>query len=124
MFLFFSKILSDGASSRQRRKSNSGITTSSGTITKKISKFVFTEKTFRLKRLNSFHDFFSETKRRDTIKVGLEDLQRVLPQFGTPEEEKVFCNSVFFKHTYYLFFIYLFILDQPSHDIVRGSQIS
>ena len=66
---------------------------------KKISKFVFTEKTFRLKRLNSFHDFFSETKRRDTIKVGLEDLQRVLPQFGTPEEEKVFifCNFFFFK---------------------------
>ena len=56
------------------------------------------EKTFRLKKLDFSHDFFSETKRRDTIKVGLEDLQRVLPQFGTPEEEKVFifCNFFLF----------------------------
>lgn len=51
--------LSDGASSRQRRKSNN------------------------LGRETS------ETKRRDSIKCGLEDLQRALPQFGTPEEEKV-----------------------------------
>ena len=34
----------------------------------------------------------SESKRRDSIKSGLEDLQRALPQFGTPEEEKVKVN--------------------------------
>ena len=49
--------LSDGASSRQRRKSNSGVNTT------------------------------SETKRRDSIKTGLEELQRALPQFT--DEEKV-----------------------------------
>jgi len=64
--------LSDGASSRQRRKSNSGITTS------------------------------SETKRRDTIKVGLEDLQRVLPQFGTPEEEKISQATILSEAAKYL----------------------
>ena len=31
----------------------------------------------------------AENKRRDSIKCGLEELQRVLPHVGTPEEEKV-----------------------------------
>ncbi len=31
----------------------------------------------------------AENKRRDSIKYGLEELQRILPHVGTPEEEKV-----------------------------------
>lgn len=31
----------------------------------------------------------AENKRRDSIKCGLDDLQRMLPHIGTPEEEKV-----------------------------------
>ena len=31
----------------------------------------------------------AENKRRDSIKYGLEELQRVLPHVGTPEQEKV-----------------------------------
>ena len=61
--------MGDGASSRQRRKSNSSTTNAPAVPTS------------------------SESKRRDSIKYGLEELQRALPQFGTPEEEKVkfFC---------------------------------
>nr|APH81344.1 ChREBP2 [Paracyclopina nana] len=64
--------LSDGASSRQRRRSNN------------------------LGRESS------ESKRRDSIKCGLEDLQRALPQFGTPEEEKISQATILSEAAKYL----------------------
>lgn len=66
--------LSDGASSRQRRKSNS----QSGEFST------------------------TESKRRDSIKCGLEELQRVLPQFGSPEEEKISQATVLCEAAKYL----------------------
>lgn len=62
--------LSDGASSRQRRKSNSTVTAT------------------------------SETKRRDSIKTGLEELQRTLPQFT--EEEKISQATILSEAAKYL----------------------
>lgn len=41
----------------------------------------------RQRRKSAFNS--AENKRRDSIKYGLEELQRVLPHIGTPEEEKV-----------------------------------
>eukprot|EP00095_Tigriopus_kingsejongensis_P008103 maker-scaffold590_size129399-snap-gene-0.36 protein:Tk08103 transcript:maker-scaffold590_size129399-snap-gene-0.36-mRNA-1 annotation:"hypothetical protein CAPTEDRAFT_219042" len=39
----------------------------------------------------------AENKRRDSIKCGLEDLQRMLPHIGKPEEEKMSQASVLFE---------------------------
>ena len=44
----------------------------------------------------------SETKRRDSIKSGLEELQRVLPQFGSPEEEKISQATILVEAAKYL----------------------
>ena len=75
--------LSDGASSRQRRKSSSsgGGGDKSTTMTSMSS---------------------SETKRRDSIKNGLEELQRALPQFGSPEEEKISQATILSEAAKYL----------------------
>ena len=75
--------LSDGASSRQRRKSSSsgGGGNQSTTMTSMSS---------------------SETKRRDSIKNGLEELQRALPQFGSPEEEKISQATILSEAAKYL----------------------
>ena len=85
--------LSDGASSRQRRKSNSGVNAT------------------------------SETKRRDSIKTGLEELQRALPQFT--DEEKVWKDkrNVSLWNAPWKWKLIL-ISDKPSNDIIWGSQVS
>lgn len=74
--------LSDGASSRQRRKSSSSGGGDKSTTTTSTSS--------------------SETKRRDSIKNGLEELQRVLPQFGSPEEEKISQATILSEAAKYL----------------------
>ena len=72
-------ILSDGASSRIRRKSNASQANLAATGSSSAN----------LSASSSGNPGSSESKRRDSIKSGLEELQRTLPQFGTPEEEKV-----------------------------------
>ena len=79
--------LSDGASSRIRRKSNPSQVASPAGAGASTS--------------GNGNSGSSESKRRDSIKYGLEELQRALPQFGTPEEEKV-CN---FKTVFFIFTI-------------------
>jgi hypothetical protein len=74
-------ILSDGASSRIRRKSNASQANLAVTATGSLAA--------NLTGTSSGNTGSSESKRRDSIKSGLEELQRTLPQFGTPEEEKV-----------------------------------
>ena len=74
--------LSDGASSRQRRKSSSSGGGDKSTTTTSTSS--------------------SETKRRDSIKNGLEELQRALPQFGSPEEEKISQATILSEAAKYL----------------------
>ena len=44
----------------------------------------------------------SESKRRDSIKHRLDELQRTLPQFGTPEEEKISQATVLCEAAKYL----------------------
>lgn len=88
--------LSDGASSRQRRKSNSlsgGYNAVSGS---------------------------TESKRRDSIKSGLDELQRALPQFGTPEEEKVAIIKI---KKYFCAQLDISFSDKPSDDSQRGRQV-
>ena len=74
-------ILSEGASSRIRRKSNASQANLAVTATGLSAA--------NLAGTSSGIPGSSESKRRDSIKSGLEELQRTLPQFGTPEEEKV-----------------------------------
>ena len=69
---------SDGASSRQRRKSSSS-------------------------DKNSYSNTqSSESKRNETIKHRLDELQRILPQFGTPEAEKISQATVLCEAAKYL----------------------
>ena len=77
--------LSDGASSRQRRKSSSSGGGGGG------------DKSTTMTSMSS-----SETKRRDSIKNGLEELQRALPQFGSPEEEKISQATILSEAAKYL----------------------
>ncbi|TRY61611.1 hypothetical protein TCAL_03204 [Tigriopus californicus] len=44
----------------------------------------------------------AENKRRDSIKCGLDDLQRMLPHIGTPEEEKISQASVLYEAGKYI----------------------
>ena len=78
-------ILSDGASSRIRRKSNASQANLAATGSSSAN----------LTASSSGNPGSSESKRRDSIKSGLEELQRTLPQFGTPEEEKVYFTIFF-----------------------------
>lgn len=78
----------DGGSFRQRRKSSSGMSNSSlggggG------SGGAGTQGGVASASGSGGCASYSDNKRRDNIKFGLEELQRVLPNFGTPEEEKV-----------------------------------
>lgn len=68
--------LNDGVSSRQRRKSIISPSASGANTT--------------------------ESKRRDSIKSGLEELQRILPHFGPPEEEKISQATILFEAGKYI----------------------
>jgi len=85
-------ILSDGASSRIRRKSNASQANLAATGSSSAN----------LTATSSGNPGSSESKRRDSIKSGLEELQRTLPQFGTPEEEKISHATILYEAAKYL----------------------
>lgn len=85
-------ILSDGASSRIRRKSNASQANLAATGSSAAN----------LTGTSSGNAGSSESKRRDSIKSGLEELQRTLPQFGTPEEEKISHSTILYEAAKYL----------------------
>ena len=77
----------DGVSSRQRRKSSSSDKVPSNANAAPATPASATT---------------SESKRRDSIKHRLDELQRTLPQFGTPEEEKISQATVLCQAAKYL----------------------
>jgi len=87
-------ILSEGASSRIRRKSNASQANLAVTATGSSAA--------NLTGTSSGNPGNSESKRRDSIKSGLEELQRTLPQFGTPEEEKISHATILYEAAKYL----------------------
>ncbi|XP_040569196.1 uncharacterized protein [Lepeophtheirus salmonis] len=86
----------------RRSKSNGGTTSDVVEPIEELEIYTSEEKRFRKKCIplpNSISGSHSSTenRRRDSIKQGLDELQRVLPHLGSPEEEKISQASILYE---------------------------
>ena len=74
---------------------------------------------------DQLHQVVTKTKKCDPLKQGLEELQRILPHLGSPEEEKVIyvmfdrdcpsCkNCIIISYSKFSLILYFLLLDKSS----------